>query len=84
MTKSRKAIIAALKESSLGPVQKLKVRVALLSDAHVAEIEQYIFQEAQAQNCIASDVSIEAVDWDKLIELIEKLLPLILKIIAMF
>lgn len=83
-TKSTNAILAAVKRSDLGPLQRIRVRLALLDSDKVEEIEQLIFIKGQEQTIIASSVTIEAVDWDKIIEFIDKLLPLILKIIAMF
>lgn len=83
-TKSTNAILVAVKNSDLGPIQRLKIRLALLDTDKREEIEELVFAKGKEQTMIASDVSIEAVDWDKLIAFIEKLLPLILKIIAMF
>ena len=83
-TKSTNAILVALKNSNLGPLQRLKVRLTLLDSDKHAEIDHLIFMEGQSQAVIASDATIEAIDWDNLIAFIDKLVPLSLKIIAMF
>lgn len=83
-TKSTNAILVAVRNSDLGPLQRLKVRLALLDSDKREEIEEFIFMKGQEQATIAAEVTIEAVNWDAIIAFIEKLLPLILKIIAMF
>lgn len=78
------AILVAVRNSDLKPRQRLAIRLALLNPDNRAEIEEFILQEGQKQTMIASDVTVEAIDWDSIIAFIEKLLPLILKLISMF
>lgn len=83
-TSSTNAILVAVRNSDLKPRQRLLVRLALLNPDNRAEIEEYILQEAHLQKVVSTDVSIEAIDWNSIIAFIEKLLPLILKLIALF
>lgn len=74
----------ALSQSKLGFFEKSRIRIALMFPHKVEEMRQMCFDAAVEEKVFTADVNIMTIDWDKLISFIEKLLPLILKIISMF
>lgn len=74
----------AITTSKLNAFQKARLRLALWNLDKVEEIRQFVYESAIEEAIITSTVSIMAVNWDAIFAFIEKLIPLIMKLIGMF
>jgi len=80
------ALLAAIEESDLRPLQKLRIRMALrFRPAVRAEILGAVQMHCILEGLVEESGEVQAaIDWKAIIEAIIKYLPAILALIAMF
>ena len=79
-----KAAAKARKDREIGLIQHWRIQSAVNRPRVAAKIYAGVVDEGLAAGVLLSEGDADGFDWDSLLAFIEKLLPLILQIIAMF
>lgn len=81
-----KVLAQAISKSELGPFQRAVLRIRCRNATVLFEVQQFILEQAVQESVLTASQASEptSIDWDKLLEFITKLIPLILQLISMF
>ena len=79
-----KAAMAARRNREIGAIQHWRIQAALRRPRTAARIYAGVVDEALAAGQVDGLADTDGFDWDSILAFIEKLLPLILKIISIF
>lgn len=86
----RSALLKAVQESDLKPFQKAMIRIRTLNPVLINELRLFSLNSALEAKAIdlaefqSAMQDVAEIDWDKLIDFLVKIMPLILQLIGMF
>ena len=86
----RLALLKAVQESDLKAFQKAVIRIRTLNPVLINELRMYSLNAAYEANVIdqaefqAAMQDVKEIDWNKLVDFLMKILPLIIELIGMF
>ena len=86
----RLALLKAVQESDLKAFQKAVIRIRTLNPVPINELRMYSLNAAYEANVIdqaefqAAMQDVKEIDWNKLVDFLMKILPLIIELIGMF